>query len=56
MVDTYKSETHEVRVRGRCFSVVNLTPILSESENKATRKATEQQLYEVFRKYFSPNA
>lgn len=56
MAATYQSETHEALIQGRCFSVVNLTPILPESDNIMTRKATEQQLYEVFKKYFSPNA
>ena len=50
---TYITEAHEKRIRGQVISVVNLTPSFREDQKSATKKAIEQQLYEIFCKYMS---
>lgn len=56
MTTTFETNTRKIQIRGNNFSVINLTPIFSNDEYMAAKKAAEQQLYDIFKKYYSPTA
>ena len=52
-MNTYITDAHDRRIQGLILKVINHTPQLRHDEEKAVKKAIEQQLYGVFCKYSS---
>ena len=48
----YIAEESERKIGGKTITIVNLTPNLSENEKRERKSDIEQNLYNVFRKYY----
>lgn len=51
MATAYDSKGHERQYLNRTIRVVNVTPAYRLEERERVKKAIEEQLYDVFRKY-----
>ena len=49
MTTTFETNTRKIQIRGNNFSVINLTPIFSNDEYMAAKKAAEQANLTIYR-------